>query len=105
MKKAIKVELKENEGWMDIPQLSFTFVEKGKKTRLVCRPPGCDFRILPLYERHQEKDGWLWNGDKDEPTLDPSIKVLSTIDLEIVLWHGYLVNGIWQLNNSGSEFE
>ena len=46
----------------------------------------------------QDKSGtsgtyWWWNGDRDKPTLTPSIGVPAVPPYK---WHGFLENGIWK---------
>ena len=46
----------------------------------------------------QDKSGtagtyWWWNGDRDKPTLRPSIGVPATPPYK---WHGWLENGVWK---------
>lgn len=45
---------------------------------------------LPIHTAGQEVEkqpSWLWDGNKEAPTLSPSINVIDR-------WHGYLKNGI-----------
>ena len=46
----------------------------------------------------QDKSGtsgrlWWWNGDRDKPTLTPSIGVPATPPYR---WHGFLEDGAWR---------
>ena len=68
---------------------------------LVYRTPDHDM-IYTAYvttdKAKQDKSGtsgtyWWWNGDRDKPTLTPSIGVPATPPYK---WHGFLENGIWK---------
>jgi len=48
-------------------------------------PDGVDVVNLPI---KPEPNGWTWDGNKDAPTLTPSILVKSN-----GTWHGYLTAG------------
>jgi hypothetical protein len=39
----------------------------------------------------QESPSWEWNGDKDKPTMKPSIQKTSPCK-----WHGYLTDGVFK---------
>jgi hypothetical protein len=45
---------------------------------------------LPFY-KYDNHDAWQWNGDREKPTLKPSIIRKKTCG-----WHGYLTDGIFQ---------
>ena len=47
--------------------------------------------IIPIADK--EKSNWSWNGNKEAPTLTPSILVESVPDWNEG-WHGWLRNGI-----------
>ena len=59
---------------------------------------------LPIEERY-EGEGychvtiaagkWEWNGNREKPTLSPSIELMGRNPLE-TLWHGYLKDGIFE---------
>lgn len=36
---------------------------------------------------------WQWDGNREAPTLSPSIRVLNTHEGELDRWHGYLKAG------------
>lgn len=48
---------------------------------------------LPIH-RAEETDGrtpsWIWNGDRDKPTLQPSIR-----DVGSCFYHGHITEGVW----------
>lgn len=60
-----------------------------------CCPCGCG-RVAPLLIGYQQKPSgdwgptWKWDGNKETPTLEPSIN-------HIEHWHGYLRGGEWVL--------
>lgn len=59
----------------------------------VC-PCGCGIDgYLPFRERTEnpERPSWEWDGDRQKPTLSPSIRRTAGC-----LWHGFLEAGIWR---------
>jgi hypothetical protein len=75
------------------------FVETQERLYMFLRYPVKDSRLgdLPVEEQHGDivnlplsgdnsKPVWGWNGDRQYPTLSPSINVIGR-------WHGYLRNG------------
>ena len=68
---------------------------------LYYRPPGVDMAYrapLTTDPAKQDKVGssgtfWWWNGDKEAPTLRPSIAVPADPPY---LWHGFLKGGHWE---------
>lgn len=53
-------------------------------------PCGCKaLGGIPL--SHWEKNGWTWDGNKEKPTLSPSIRMLTPCG-----WHGYLRKGVFE---------
>lgn len=63
--------------------------------------PGYDmscYGSLPLYLSGEQKPtsppyemaAWEWNGDRQVPTLQPSIRKMQGCK-----WHGYLTAGVW----------
>ena len=68
---------------------------------LVYRPPGVDMVYTAFVTTDQakaDKSGssgryWWWNGNRDRPTLKPSIGVPAEPPY---LWHGFLVDGVWK---------
>lgn len=56
--------------------------------KFIC-PCGCNsFNDLPIKPPHD--NGWTWDGNKENPTLSPSI-----INYNCG-WHGYLKAGVWE---------
>lgn len=53
----------------------------------VC-PCGCG-AIAPLYFKPEPSPSWDWNGNRDKPTLSPSVH-------HVGHWHGYLKSGVWE---------
>lgn len=52
----------------------------------VC-PCGCgNCSHIPL----NHSGGWNWDGNKEQPTLTPSVQKLVSCS-----WHGYLTKGVW----------
>ena len=51
-------------------------------------PCGCG-RHGWLAFKPEVSPSWLWNGNRDKPTLEPSIHHRDH-------WHGYLRNGVWE---------
>ena len=47
--------------------------------------PGCG-SVFPLPLRPGAKDSWAWDGNRDAPTLTPSIN-------HVGCWHGFLSEG------------
>ena len=41
---------------------------------------------IPICEGEKLTNSWLWNGNKELPTITPSINVIG-------LWHGFLTDG------------
>jgi hypothetical protein len=60
-------------------------------------PCGCgDIRSLPIKKVGSYLGGWGWNGNRDRPTLLPSIKHLAKADGTGCTWHGFLKDGNWE---------
>jgi len=53
----------------------------------VC-PCGCG-RIGAIPIRPAESPSWAWDGNRDAPTLNPSVH-------DVGHWHGWLRNGVWE---------
>lgn len=81
--KATKVE----KIWEDgVPAGAYTFNEAQGMIVFVC-PCGCgQMRSVPVAGQR----GWTWNGDKNNPTITPSIQVVGECG-----FHGFLTNGEW----------
>lgn len=70
------------------------FPEDGRYIWAVC-PCGCGAHMrLPLFKSGEPKPGdrptWEWNGNRDVPTLAPSIR-----DVGTCYFHGHLREGVW----------
>jgi len=68
------------------------FITEGGVFIWVHCPCGCGgyFR-LPIYtDTKTEEPSWEWNGNREKPTLKPSIR-----DLLTCKFHGHLTNGVW----------
>jgi len=58
--------------------------------RFAC-PCGCgDILTVPCRLGPKDKNYWKWDGNKELPTLEPSIRKLSGCG-----WHGHLTKGIF----------
>lgn len=90
------------EGWQggttafrkDLPPGSVEFTRRADGAvnciRITC-PCGCgSVGTLPLW-KDGAKDRWTWDGDLMNPTLTPSIQMLTPCR-----WHGYLIKGDFQ---------
>jgi hypothetical protein len=40
----------------------------------------------------QQRPSWVWNGDRERPTLEPSVHHLIAGETH---WHGWLRDGVW----------
>ncbi len=49
--------------------------------------------LLPINSKEQNKISWNWNGNKESPTLEPSILVWGNGKNNPTTWHGYFRNG------------
>lgn len=56
-------------------------------------PCGCDTVSSIPFRADVDRPGptWNWNGDREKPDVNPSIKKLNGCK-----WHGFLRNGIWE---------
>lgn len=71
---------------------TFVFTESNLQGRCIVYrcPCGCgNIAGIPLKPSPQ-KVTWEWDGNRDLPTLNPSVRVLSGCK-----WHGYLTAGQW----------
>lgn len=58
--------------------------------RYIC-PCGCGrMRIVPAQTGEKVERRWLWNGNKNKPTLTPSINCLDGCK-----WHGFITDGVF----------
>lgn len=68
--------------------------EENPTRMVICCPCGCGdvigVNVKPerQFENGPEVPPWQWDGNRDKPTITPSIQVLSGCK-----WHGYLTNG------------
>lgn len=53
-------------------------------------PCGCGVLGALSFDPNNEGPKWAWNGNREKPTLSPSIQ--KTCECR---WHGHLVNGVW----------
>lgn len=87
----------ESEWTVDGPPGAFCFPADpgdldGAPRRLwsIC-PCGCGtFMDLPVRVGAKQAGAWLWDGDAERPTVDPSIR-----DLAGCRFHGWLRGGTW----------
>lgn len=77
------------------PDGAFRVGDSGHYLYCIC-PCGCkQYRSIPLSPAQAR--GWTWNGNRDYPTLSPSIR-----DVGVCFYHGYLLDGVWTfLEDSG----
>ena len=55
-------------------------------------PCGCGRRGV-LHFRPHPSPSWQWDGNRDKPTLSPSVHDMPNGKTH---WHGYLRNGVWE---------
>jgi hypothetical protein len=52
-------------------------------------PCGCGHTgVLDFRREPEHHPSWIWDGNRDKPTLSPSVH-------HIGHWHGYLTAGVW----------
>lgn len=59
--------------------------------RFVCKVPGGDIVAIPIHTQGQQPKrpvSWLWDGNVDHPTLQPSLDVKGNN-----AWHGFVTGG------------
>lgn len=69
---------------------SFEFYKSGDRYpagMIYCCPCGCG-RTGALAFRPAESPSWEWDGNRDKPTLQPSVH-------HVGHWHGRLTAGVW----------
>lgn len=54
--------------------------------------PFYDIVICPIND--PSRISWDWNGDKEHPTLSPSIRIMGKYTGGADRWHGFLENGV-----------
>jgi hypothetical protein len=59
---------------------------------ILCHCPcGCGSMMnLPIATGEKTPRNWQWDGNREQPTLHPSIR-----DLSGCKWHGHLQGGVW----------
>lgn len=65
----------------------------GQVIEYIC-PCGCgkaNMVTLYLDNCRSEQHGWKWNGDRDRPTLSPSLQQYTACR-----WHGHIRNGVFE---------
>ena len=55
---------------------------------IYCCPCGCG-ATGALAFRPRPSPSWGWNGNREKPTLSPSVH-------HVGHWHGYLTDGVWR---------
>lgn len=78
----------------DLSPGTIEFIYSGEGDKIIMNyvcPCGCG-RVRALTARTGEKipNHWQWNGNKEIPTLQPSIACTQGCK-----WHGFLTNGEW----------
>jgi hypothetical protein len=73
---------------------AFSIKEGGRQIWCEC-PCGCGgFMNLSIHQEGQTpvegRPSWVWNGDYEHPTLQPSIR-----DMAGCYFHGHLTQGVW----------
>lgn len=70
---------------------AFSFEAEDKGIFYNC-PCGCDTKgFIPFRNKVTDRPSWNWDGNRDAPTLDPSIQRTQGCK-----WHGHLIAGVWQ---------
>ena len=80
----------------DMQEGDFVWVDVIDPPYMVYRPPGFNmtYTVLITTDRaKQDRIYWWWNGDRDKPTLQPSLHIVVPGTLPH-RWHGYLVDGV-----------
>lgn len=54
----------------------------------------CTVPILP--QRTSKGAGWKWDGNRDAPTLEPSINCVASEKYAGCGWHGHLKGGVFE---------
>ena len=75
------------------------FFDEGEPTHILFTCPcGCDNRMrLPL-NTPGVHPSWMWDGNREQPTLTPSIR-----DVNTCKFHGFLTAGVWSfVGDSGA---
>ena len=89
MKEPVKATVVENAFESDIAG-AFEIAVSGRWITFIC-PCGCGQCCrLPLHTKTVPGPGWEWDGSREAPTLQPSIR-----DLSHCYFHGHLRGGQW----------
>jgi len=76
--------------------IQFNETKNGLQVLFGC-PCGCgDMRCVDIYQNGEKppSPSWLWDGNKENPTLSPSLLLYKDNHQEH--WHGYLRNGVFE---------
>ena len=88
MKKAVhRSDLDGKDEFQKLAEGEFYFTQGDN--RIVCFVPSVGIADLPL----NVPNGWEWDGNRELPTLEPSIHSSKG---KRGYWHGYLTNGVWR---------
>ena len=67
--------------------------DNGRSILFYVCPCGCAMaNQLAIYTEGQQPHGWKWNGDREQPTLTPSIQMVEGT----CRWHGFLQDGVFE---------
>jgi hypothetical protein len=95
----VKAERVEDVEWVCRKPGAFAFTESGS-AMMFCCPCGCgEFGMLRIDNNRDRSrpqppgsgPSWAWNGDRDRPTLTPSVFRMGGCG-----WHGFLTDGEWR---------
>lgn len=78
------------------PAGAFEYYKSGDREyagMIYCCPCGCG-KIGVLAFRPHPSPSWEWDGNKETPTLSPSVHDIPAGGK--THWHGYLRNGVWE---------
>lgn len=79
--------------WSEDPPVAghYQFDENDRGIVYGC-PCGCgQLRCVPISTGVKQPGSWLWDGNHERPTLQPSIQIVGSCK-----WHGFLTNGHWR---------
>ena len=90
----MEVQASRVESWDDLHNpgdFMFTHNQAGEICGMIEQCPcGCG-AVGALDFGQKRSPRWNWNGDKDKPTLTPSIRRTAGC-----MWHGYLTDGVFK---------
>ncbi|MCI0433881.1 MAG: hypothetical protein L0271_09525 [Gemmatimonadetes bacterium] len=74
---------------------AFTFAEND--SHLIYGCPCCgEPRAVPIFTGTKVEKAWLWDGNREAPTLSPSIRHRGDLCTPPACsWHGWLRAGVW----------